>query len=459
MTLLAEKNVLGQRACWLIRLRWLAAGAVALGAFVFARVLPGTVRELPLYSIALFLVLYNASVKVWLLRLTGFGRAPDERKVKAAINLQIAVDLLLLTVLLHFSGGPENPFVFFFIFHMIIASILLSVWESYVQATVAVLLFGLLLILEFSGAVPHHCLAGVVVRCRYEEPVYLLGLFAVFALTLYLVVYMASYVAVRLRRAEQAQRLANRSLCQKDRVKDEYVAHLTHDIKGHLAAIQSCLGVAVGGVSNGRSSEFVERAYRRTKKLTAFVGMLLKLTRLRLEGNLEMRHFSLADTLQTAVEAIRPRAEDKSLPIECNIEPEVAAISGDRDAMLETLTNVLMNAVEYTPERGRISVSAGDRDRSVVVEITDTGIGIPEAEKARIFEEFYRAGNARKIEREGTGLGLSLAKHIVELHGGTIDFSSTLGRGTTFRIVLPAARRRSPAEPVLTGMESHGLCG
>jgi hypothetical protein len=253
-----DRNNLAQRALWLIRLRWLAASAVVLGTFVCARILGIPVREIPLYSLAALLFLYNAAVLNLLNRFTKAGSEQSRRKMKSVIDFQISADLIILTILLHFSGGPENPLVFFFIFHMIIASILLSVWESYLQATLAILLFGTLLLLESAGLIPHYCLGpqagsdvfgksltGFVNHCRYEERAYLAGMFVIFAITAYLVVYMASYIGVRLRRAEEAQREANVLLREKDRIKDEYVAHLTHDIKGHLAAIQSCLGVAV----------------------------------------------------------------------------------------------------------------------------------------------------------------------------------------------------------------------
>jgi signal transduction histidine kinase len=226
-------------------------------------------------------------------------------------------------------------------------------------------------------------------------------------------------------------------LRQKDRIKDEYVAHVTHDIKGHLAAIQSCLGVAATDSLTGQAAEFVHRAYHRTQKLTAFVRTLLRLTRLKLDGSVETEFFRASDAVQEAVEAAHVAAQEKSLCLECHVTPTAATVSGNAISFKEAITSLLLNATKYTPAGGTISVKAQPHGDSVVIEVTDTGIGIPLDEQPRIFEEFYRASNARQREPEGDGLGLSLVKRIVELHHGTIGFSSELGRGTTFRIVLP----------------------
>ena len=446
MQQLDEENGLGQRAYWLVRLRWLAATAVVLGTFVCAHILRLGVQEAALYTIAGLLFLYNTVVHHLLNRFTQMTSTQGRRSTKSIIDAQITIDLIILTVLLHFSGGPENPLVLFFLFHVIIASILLSVWESFLQATWAVSLFGVLLLLEGTGLAPHACLTGLVHHCRYEEKGYLAVTFACFAVAVYLIVYLASYIAVRLKRAEEVQREANRLLREKDRIKDEYVAHLTHDIKGHLAAIQSCLGVAATDSLPRQAAEFVDRAYRRTKKLTAFVRMLLRLTRLKLDGNVEREVFCASDAVREAAEAVQPGAQEKSLRLECSGITVPGMICGNALAFKEAITNLLLNAIKYTPPHGTVSVRTEILDNTMRIEIADTGIGVPLEEQGRIFEEFFRASNAKQTEPEGDGLGLSLVKRVVEMHAGMIDFQSRLGSGTTFRIVLPLAPAPTAAD-------------
>jgi signal transduction histidine kinase len=371
---------------------------VALGTFVCAHVFHIPVQETLLYVIAALLFLYNAAILALLRRFN--DATHGGREVRWVIDFQISFDLVILTLLLHSSGGPENPLVFFFIFHMIIASILLSVWESYLQATLAVLLLGLLLLAESTGLIRHHCLKGFIKHCWYEEGAYLGAMFIAFAITIYLVVYMASYIAVRLRRAEEAQKIANEQLREKDRIKDEYVAHLTHDIKGHLAAIQSCLSVAVTDSLSPPAAEFVHRAYGRTRKLTDFVRMLLRLTRLKLDGTLEMEPFSVPEAVREAAEAIRPTMEQKSLRLECSLVREATAF-GHAGSFKEAIVNLLLNAVKIPTEHGTVSVRVDVRAESIIVDVCDTGIG-SHRRQPRIFEEFYRATNARQMEHRVT---------------------------------------------------------
>jgi len=432
-----------RRAYWLIRLRWIAILFVAAGTFAGSNILHVELYVAPLYCIAVLLALYNATVLFLLNRLAKNNHDVSKPAVKTIINLQISADLLILTVLLHFSGGIENPFVFYFIFHMIIASILLSVRESYLQATFAVLLFGLLVLLEYSQVIPHYCLRGFVVNCLHRDGLYVLGTYLAFATALYVAVYMATYVATRLVRAEQAHKEANILLCEKDRVKDQYVMRLTHDIKGHLAAIQSCLDVVANklvGSLNEQQDDFVGRASSRARKLTHFVRMLLKLTRMRLSDDMEMSLFSLRIIILGAVAAVEDKAREKPITLTCNIEPEVDEIFGNRVSIEEATRSLLLNAIRYTPADGTVEITAADKDDCVLVEIIDTGIGIPDDELSKIFDEFYRAANAKKVAKDGTGLGLSIAKQVVQSHGGNIGAENRESGGSRFWFTIPKKR-------------------
>jgi len=123
----------------------------------------------------------------------------------------------------------------------------------------------------------------------------------------------------------------------------------------------------------------------------------------------------------------------------------VDQIVGNQFSIEETVTNLLLNAIKYTPEKGQVTLNVKDDADAILIEIEDTGIGIPKKELDLVFEEFYRASNARKVEKDGTGLGLSIAKHIVERHGGRIGVESEEGRGTKFTLTLP--KRSNSTQP------------
>ena len=435
---------LAKRALWLINLRWIASVCLFAATFFFGSVLGISMNQTGLYCLVALLASYNVVILLILRRVTRNLDEVPYSAVKRIINFQICADLVILTFLLHFSGGVENPFVFYFVFHMIIASILLSVRESYFQATFAVVLFGSLVLLEYKGVVFHYCLEGFVPGCVVHDSFYALGTFFVFTTVLYLVVYIASYIAVRLRLAERSQKQANSLLLKKDRIKDEYVLRVTHDIKGHLAAIQSCIGVVSSqmvGPLVGKQEEFVNRAHERTKKLTVFVRTLLRLTQMRLSDTIEKESFSISETVRNAVAGASARAESKNISLSCHVDPSVADLFGNQFSIEESISNLIFNAVKYTPENGHVDVEVSSGEGTAVVKVSDSGIGIPEEELPRVFDEFYRASNARKVERDGTGLGLSIVKYIVERHGGRIEVENNEGCGTTFRLTLPIKQR------------------
>ncbi|MFC1677523.1 sensor histidine kinase [Planctomycetota bacterium] len=444
MKSVAETTTLVRRAFWLVKLRWIAAVAICVGTYFASNVLGITLPSPILYSIAILLAFYNLIMLLLLDYLTLQKRRIRGLPVKTIINFQISADLLILTVLLHFSGGIENPLSFYFIFHMIIASILLSVRDSYLQATFAVLLFGLLILLEYLQLIPHHPLKGFVEQCLSQNKLYIAGTFFVFSTAMFTAVYMASYIATRLKRVEGVCRESNVLLRKKDHIKDEYVLRVTHDIKGHLAAIQSCLDVVAKklvGPLNEQQQDFVDSANERTRKLTSFVKALLRLTQIRISDNLEMQIFSLSNTITAALNAVEAKAQDKTIALNSNIDLTEDNIFGDQLSIEEVITNLLFNAIKYTPQNGKVEINAKNEKGDVLVQIIDTGIGIPTDELPRVFDEFYRASNARKIEKDGTGLGLSIVKQIVESHNGKIWIESQESVGSTFSFTLPKADR------------------
>ena len=232
----------------------------------------------------------------------------------------------------------------------------------------------------------------------------------------------------------------NEQLRQKDRVKDEYVLRVTHDIKGHLAAIKGCLDTVVHkivGDLNSEQEELLEIAARRTASLNTFVKALLNITSMKLQGKMKMSRFSLRDTIASAFSIIERSASQKGISLAKEIDMATDELFGNQVSIEEAITDLLLNAVKYTPEKGMITLRVKDNGTSVRIEVEDTGIGIPQNEQHRIFEEFFRASNAKNVERDGTGLGLSIVKQIAESHGGKVGFESKESIGTQIWFELP----------------------
>lgn len=444
METLLKSTSLAQRAYWLIRLRWVAIAALGCATFGASEFMGVSLPSGVLYGVSAVLLVYNLALRQVLVSWTRAGPQPCEARIGGVLTFQISADLFILTTILHFSGGVENPFFLFFAFHMIIASILRSRRQSYLQATLAVALFGGLVVLEAAGYVAHHSLEGFAGHGLYRDWTFAFGTLFVFTVTLYLIVYMTTSISEQLRRRQEDLEKANAQLEEKDQVKNEYVLRVTHDIKGHLAAVLSCLDLVHGeilGPLNQKQKDFVGRAHRRTTSCLEFAKALLRLTRMKLTGRLEIEQFSLRKAILNVLALVQNKAQSKSISLSHRIDPEIDKIWGEAVLVEETIANILFNAVKYTPDGGKVSLEARPEEDLVWIRVTDTGIGVPDGDSSRIFEEFYRAENARETERDGTGLGLAFARQVVERHGGRIWVESNPGGGSIFTFTLPL---RSP---------------
>ena len=438
-TTLKEARLI-RRVHWLIRLRWIAIGGLCVGTYVAHSLWSVIQTDRALYGIALLLALENILSLFFLKWLVRPEAMETSAWIRRLMHFQIGTDLVLLTVLVHFSGGVENPLIMWFVFHMVIASILLSARESYLQAALAVALLVTLATLEYRGIVAHYCLNGLLTHGFHADGTYVFSIVGVLAGTIFLVVYMTTDISSQLRRQEEAYRRANEALQEKDRIKNEYVARVTHDIKGHLAAIQSChhvvLGESLGPLTVGQR-DFMERSRKRTSYLNNFVRTLLRLTELRLSKRLEAAVVPLNDVIEQAVSACESRAKEHGVTLTHRVESTDIEVHGNGVAIEEAICNLLLNGIKYTSSPGRIDLVARVEGDHVLVTVSDTGIGIPESELPRVFEEFYRASNARQVEKDGTGLGLSIVKQIIERHGGWIGVQSREGAGSVFTFTLP----------------------
>jgi len=443
MESILENASLGKRALWLAKLRWTAIGILAIATFVATNIFSISVAHIELYYLSLILVPYNLILHLTIRNLCKKEDYVSQQIFHKIIIFQMLVDIVILAVILHFSGGVENPFLFCFVIHVVVASILLSTIWSYLQATLAILLFGSMVFLEYIGAIPHYSLEGFASSGVYHNEVFILGVFMVLSATLYTVIYITNSIANQLKKQQQKYKDANSLLEQKDRIKNEYVLRVTHDIKGDLAAIKSCLDLVVDGVVgplNEKQSDLVVRADRRSEKCMTFVSMLLKTTQMKLDGKIEMNKFSLKNTIFNAFSSVQLKASQKNTHIEYYITPKLDEAYGNYFLIEETVTNLLFNAIKYTPEGGQVILSAKDAKSHVLIEVTDTGIGLAKDDTEKVFDEFYRTKKAKKIEKDGTGLGLSIARQVVEQHGGKIWVKSEEGRGSTFSFTLPKTK-------------------
>jgi signal transduction histidine kinase len=434
----------------LIRLRWLGVLCIFLVTFVSGQILKIAVREYSLYIVAAAFLLLNVLHRIWLMRIMRPGHRDPARRLRLLTNFQISTDFIVLTLLLHFSGGIENPFIVYFIFHMVMASIVLSPWESYAQASFAWSMVIILAALEYLGIIPHYPLNGFVSHSLFESRIYLFGTGLVFISTSYLVVYITNSIVMQSRRHEEAYLKANLELEKKDEIKNEYVLRITHDIKGHLAAIQSSLDVLRGkpeGSIRRDCQEFLQIASFRTVTLIKFVKDLLYITQLKLSNEFRTSQFSISESIGKVVSELASQAKEKSIRIHVELDKHVDKLIGLQLSVEELISNLLANAILYSYPDSDVYVRVTPGRDLVRIEIQDEGPGIPADEQELVFEEFYR-GSETRGGSEGTGLGLAIAKKIVQSHRGKIWLESMEGAGSKFCFTLPQVDSRNDLSTV-----------
>jgi signal transduction histidine kinase len=244
------------------------------------------------------------------------------------------------------------------------------------------------------------------------------------------------------RDAEFAQRLLvvqNEQLRELDRVKDEFLSSISHELRTPLTSISGYVELLHEDVTDEETRAHLQVVERNAERLLALVNDLLFAARLqsgRLE--LELEPVDLCALVEESVEAARPRADAAQVDLVVTSEA-VPLVSGERIRLEQVIDNLVSNAIKFTPAHGHVEIDVGARNGIVCVEVSDSGIGITEAERAHLFERFFRSQAALEKQIQGTGLGLYISKAIVEAHGGQIGFRSEEGKGTTFMIELPAA--------------------
>jgi len=189
---------------------------------------------------------------------------------------------------------------------------------------------------------------------------------------------------------------------------------------------------------NEKQEQLIARAKARTKGVLILIKDLLDLSKIEAGKMIQYKEpLSLAEVIPRAVEMMKSDAIEKNIHIVFVPPPRISLIQADRDSMEGIFTNLISNAIKYTPAGGRVTIALNDHDGFVKISVADTGIGIKSEDISRIFDKFYRVKSIETRQIVGTGLGLTIVKSIVEAHLGTISLESTEGEGTTFTVLLP----------------------
>jgi len=441
-----------------VTVRWITILGILVATLVASRIFYIGFPTTAAYAVCLFIALCNLALLYQARRLRKMPTSQAIHQSRIWGTVHLLLDLLAFIVLLHFTGGIENPFIFYFVLHIIGASVILHYRVVYILAMAKIVAVMLLVGLEYAGVIPHVNLAGFADPALYQQESYILVVLIVLGSALFAATYMATSVAGELRKSQRAvvnlsQRLlkkrtgeleqASVEIAQLEEEKNRFLRFLgiaAHDLKAPLTAIQGFLWIMLGGYSGDitdKQRNMLERSTFRIKELLNLISDLLDIPRIE-TGQIveEMKLISLGKVIRASIGDLRETAREKKLKLEVELPTALPKIYGSAPRLQQAVTNLLSNAINYTPE-GSVTIRVSEGAKEMQVEVIDTGIGIPADDLPRLFEDFFRASN---VETKGTGLGLSITRRIVEAHGGKIWVESPCpetGKGSRFTFTLP----------------------
>ena len=386
----------------------------------------------PLYGLAGLTVALNLCYAYWL-------RPRSQQRfasLRRHVDLQIGLDLLVLSALLHFSGGIANPFVLFFLFHTLLAVQLHSVKGGLGVAVLSLLMVGGLGFLELRGLlVPAKTslqLMDLEQMREFDLAVWLLA----FGLTLGVSVYFLSTVLRQVRSRDQELRRLNQQLGQSEKLAaiGTLAAGVAHEINNPVGVIRNKTQILRYRIQDGEAAEDLlaelDAIEKHTKRVGAITEGLLTFSK---ETPFALDRLDLNALVREGLELVRVPFRDAGVILEADLAAAPVMVQGSSNHLLQVLVNILINARDASQRGDTVVVHTTEQDGRPCVSIQDSGVGIPDADLSKIFDPFF---TTKDVDR-GTGLGLAISHGIVEKHLGQITVESRPGAGSTFRVLLP----------------------
>ena len=429
-----ELESLLAQVAWFNRLRLVVAAGVIWLCALAAHALAIIAEPWPLYALGAAIFLVDGCYLASFSRL----RRSSLSTVRRHVFLQIAVDLLILTALLHYSGGVTNPLALFYTFHAFIAALVLSVSAAVMVAFASLALLTALGAAERLGWLPHHPLQLGLMDLREVQPLGFWLLVFAYATTLAFSIYFVATVLDRLKRNErQLVRLGQHlALSEKLASVGTLAAGVSHEINNPIGVIAGKVQVLRYRVQDGDARDklladldVIDKHARRIATITAG---LLQFSR---ETPFELRPIDVHGLLRDAADLVRDPflAASVDLVVDPQPLPAGTVVHGSANHLLQVLINILLNAKDASAGKGGVELDCAIAGQDLIISIRDHGSGIRPEHLHKIFDPFFTTKDVDK----GTGLGLAISHGIVERHRGRIEVESEIGLGTTFRILVP----------------------
>lgn len=434
------------RNLWFIRLRYLVVFLLFCFLMIGQYLLNFNFNheQIVAISIITFLILsYN--VTIHLLR-KYVGCSADRFNSLHLSLIQMILDLIALMMLVYYTGTIESPLYIFFIFHMIIGSLILPGYLVYAIAGIVSFTFCLLTIFQKFGIIHTYLINGLYSAPVHHTFSYDILSMSAFTIMLFASVYLANKIAKQLYQREQQLRTSLQRLDEAEKAKQKYIIGIVHEIKTPVTAIKSIIDLIlqnfVGPISKDVEQK-LNRAKIRTDETLQLLNNVLRISRLKLLDIRSTEEIDINFFIQNILEKQTENAKAKYVDLffdDRRVEKKF--IRSDMILLELALSNIIGNAIKYVNEKGRVEIILDDIDEKLLIEVCDDGIGIPKEELPKIFNQFYRASNIDRSRHEGSGMGLALTREIIERLGGEIKVESPSrlahddNPGTCFKILL-----------------------
>ena len=365
--------------------------------------------------------------------------------------MQMISDLIALILIVYYTGSVESPLLLFFVFHMIVGSLILPGFIIYLFAFTVIAFVWAFTIGEYYSIIQHNHISGFLPISLHQNLNYVLSVNIGFGFMVFMIVLIANKMANQLFRREQQLLESIDKINAAEKEKQKYISGIVHEIKTPLAAVHSYLDLVLQKFL-GPLDEVVEeklvRARRRSDEAIELINNVLKISKLKIDDSFVKEEVDIAPILARAIKSAKVNAEAKGVKLALiNNRKEKRKIEGDPLLIQIALSNILSNAIKYNNMDGVVEITVDEEKDNLIIKVCDSGVGIPKEEIDKIFTDFFRASNIKHSGLEGSGLGLSVVKQIVERHRGTINvqspshLSTSKFPGTCVKITLPLIKK------------------
>lgn len=426
-------ETLRERLEWYVNIRWIAIFGILASIPIGQEMFRFTLAYPKIILLATFLILLNI-IYTFFVR---FIKYQNEYQELTFAEIQILIDLMLISFLIHYAGGIDNPFFFLYIIQVIFSGILFpAAGLSYLNALIAALLLTCWTLLEHFGMVNQYFLGNEPISLQLS----LTSLIA-FYVTTFAGVYIISNFMLNYRTLKRLIDEKNLQLEKAMLERNKLFRFTAHEIKSPVTTIKSSLSVVrklYGQELKPEVNDMIMRAESRSDQVLNMVKEMIEITQYHLateKPSIEIVH--LEKWLNQILVQHQSYAFHKAIHLSLESAKEEIVVAIDKSGLEKVFNNLLNNALRYTPEGGTVVIKPYKKEASFGFAIQDSGIGIAPEEMKNIFSEFYRGSQAKEMEKIGTGLGLNLANEIVKKNSGIIHVESELGKGSIFSVEMP----------------------